>query len=367
MKNKITFKMWLSVFFGGIWQFIRNIFSWKNKTPFWRVIWATITVCILFITGVVGYVFYDEVYGRHKRYTENYGNQCLGDRYRYYPMGKGKSYIKDRVTDNKILTEIDWIARPADGDSLVVVSKDGKRGFFNRYSGEMQIPFRYDAAWCFNDGVAGVCIGDSVFFINHNGKLLYDRKFVRVPNRNYTYHGKFFAFVENGRQGLIDKSGKTAVPAIYDDIIPMANNMWNVKINEKIGTVNADGKLIVPCEYKGVFIYPEGGLVVMAEDNSKKKMDYEGNVTDEFVYDYTYTLDYYSDELDKEGNRIQKPAKLFTYSCNGHYGLIDKAGHPVTPPIYSSISAYTADLFECQIDNGGEYVILNEKGEKVNK
>lgn len=40
MKKKISLKMWLSVFFGGIWQFIRNIFSWKNKTPFWRVIWG---------------------------------------------------------------------------------------------------------------------------------------------------------------------------------------------------------------------------------------------------------------------------------------------------------------------------------------
>ena len=60
MKKKITFKMWLSVFFGGIWQFIRNIFSWKNKTPFWRVIWATITVCIVAFTSMLGYAFYDE-------------------------------------------------------------------------------------------------------------------------------------------------------------------------------------------------------------------------------------------------------------------------------------------------------------------
>lgn len=33
MKN-ITFKVWLSVFFGGIWQFIRNIFSLEEQDAF---------------------------------------------------------------------------------------------------------------------------------------------------------------------------------------------------------------------------------------------------------------------------------------------------------------------------------------------
>lgn len=47
--------MWLSVFFGGIWQFVCNIFSWKNKTPFWRVIWAIITVGIVAFTCMLGY------------------------------------------------------------------------------------------------------------------------------------------------------------------------------------------------------------------------------------------------------------------------------------------------------------------------
>lgn len=71
MKNKITFGMWLSVFFGGIWQFIRNIFSWKNKTPFWRVIWATITVCVVSVTCMLGYAFYDE-FMRHKSYRSSW-------------------------------------------------------------------------------------------------------------------------------------------------------------------------------------------------------------------------------------------------------------------------------------------------------
>lgn len=366
MKSDITFKTWICVFLGGIWQFVRNIFSWKNKTPFWRVIWAMITVCVLVFTVMLSYAFYDEFYVRKHRYMVRYERTDLGENFYFYNKGKGDCYITEKKTGKKIHEGLDWIASSFDGDSLVVFAKDGKRGFLSRCSGNIVIPAKYDAAWCFNDGVAGVCVDDSVFFIDHSDRPIYARKFARIPNRNYTYHGNLFAFMENDKQGLVDRSGNTVIPAIYDDIIPMANKMWNVKLNDKVGTVNAEGKLIIPCEYNGVFIYPKGGIVVMSEDNSKKKMDYNGIVTDSFVYDYTYTLDYCSDDLDEDGARIQRPSKLFTYSCNGHYGLIDKKGHPVTPPIYSSISAYSADLFECQIDNGGEYVMLNEKGEKVN-
>lgn len=357
--------MWLSVFFGGIWQFICNIFSWKNKTPFWRVIWATITFCIVAFTSMLGYAFYDE-FVRDQRYR-NYYAESLGDRYSYRNKGNGsgESYIFDKLSGEKILTGIDWIARPEDGDSLIVFAKDKKRGFFNRYSGEVSIPAKYDAAWCFNDGVAGVCLGDSVFFIDHNDRPINSLKFARIPNRNYVYHGNYYAFADKGKMGLVDKDGNIALEAIYDDITPMANKMWNVTAGEKVGAVNADGKIVVPCEYKGVLIYDEGGIVVIAEDNSKKALDYSGVVTDDFVYDFTNTLEHYSDDFDKEGNRILKAANLFSYMSNGRYGLMDKNGHPITPPIYNSISAYSANLFECQIACGGEYVMLNEKGEKV--
>lgn len=366
MKHKISLEMWLSVFFGGIWQFIKNIFSWKNKTPFWRVIWSIITVCILFITGVVGYVLYDEVYGRRHRFVESYCHQLLGEDYRYYPMGKGKSYIKNRFTDEKVLTGLDWIARPVDGDSLVVVAKNGKRGYFNQYTGILQIPLQYDASWSFNDGVAGVCEGDSVFFIDHTGKPINGRKYQRVKGHTYSYHGNYFVNQVGEKFGLVDRNGNETTPVIYEDIIAMANNMWLIKYNGKLGAINDKGIIVVPSEYKAVEIYPEGGIVVMSDDNSKKRLDYDGKVTDNFVYDYTYTVEYYSDELNKDGERIKKPANLWYYSCNGHYGLIDKNGKPVTPPIYTSIDAFSADLFECQIDYNGENVMINSKGQKVN-
>lgn len=80
MKKSISFKMWLTVFFSGIWQFIRNIFSWKNKTPFWRVIWITNTVCVVAIIFMFVAAWYKESYKRSMYrdyyYSADYVQEC---------------------------------------------------------------------------------------------------------------------------------------------------------------------------------------------------------------------------------------------------------------------------------------------------
>lgn len=356
--------MWISVFFGGIWQFIRRIFSWKNKTPFWRVIWAVMTVCVLTFTSILVYIFCEELKDR-KETIEYYQKMEIGKDFAFYNKGKGKGYIIDKKTGKKIHKGIDWIARPADGDSLIVFARNGKRGFLSSKTGNIVIPAKYDAAWCFNDGVAGVCEGDSVFFIDHYDTPINKRRYKRESGKVYSYHGKYASIGTPGMLTLVDRNGDIILSDSFDDLIPVANEMWISSLHGKKGVINAEGDPIIPNEYKDVYVYPEGGIVVMSEDNSKKRMDYNGVITDSFVYENTFTLEYESDELDKEGQRIRKPAKLATYCNNNHYGLIDSDGKPVTPPVYSVIYAYSANLFECRIDNFGEYLMLNESGEKV--
>lgn len=369
MEKKITFRTWIAVFFGGIRQFICNIFSWKNKTPFWRVVWSIITVCVVAFTAMMGYAFYEEFYVRAKRYA--YYDECsnVSDHYYFWDKGrnKGKSYIESVKTGEKVLTGLDWIAVPDGADSLVVFAKSGKRGFFNRFTGAIDIPAQYDAAWCFNDGVAGVCLGDSVFFIDTKGNPINNRRFLRAPNRNYMYYGNYFAFAENGKMGLIDRNGDIAFPAMFDDIIPAPANMWKVKSGQRCGAINAEGKQILPCEYSDVLIYPESGVVIFLTDNTKKRIDYDGTLIDDFVYDAVYQLQYNSDEFDKEGNRLPKAANLYVYTVEGHQGLMDKQGRPLTLPLFSSVDAISADLYDCCIAHTNESILLNTRGEKINK
>lgn len=137
--TKITFKEWLTNFFKGIWQalcWVGRAFNPKNKTPFWRVIWAVITVCVVAVTAMLAAAWYDEFVRHSYRYSSEYYDGHISPKYKFHNNGhyETNSYIYDAKTKKKVLKGIDWIAVPESGDSLMVVSKDGKRGYVNRLS-----------------------------------------------------------------------------------------------------------------------------------------------------------------------------------------------------------------------------------------
>jgi len=372
MKKNITFKMWQTVFFGGIWQFIRNIFSWKNKTPFWRVVWATITICAVAFTAMLGYAFYDE-FCRNKikrnYYAELYDSN-LSANYKFRNNGRdeGKSFIYDTKTLDKVLKGIDWIAVPEDGDSLIIVAKDGKRGFVNRFTAGIAIPFKYDAAWSFTDGVAAVCEGDSVYFIDHFGKPINNKKFARTRGyNNYVYHGNYAAIPENGKFGLIDRTGAWAVLPEYTDIHIGAKNLWYAVKNDRWGAIGENGQFVIPMEYEYVWIHDDNGITVAkAVDHSQSRYDNDGTLLDKFIFDEVYEMAYYINDFDDEGNQKKAVDNMLKYSANFYYGLMTRNGIPMTPPLYSDIECIAPGVYQCRIPGSTDCVMVNGKGEKIN-
>lgn len=371
MKKKISFKMWLTVLFGGIRQFVCNIFSWKNKTPFWRVIWAAITLCLLAFTCMICYAFYDE-FIRNRYYNSSwearYDSRISPDfKYRNNGYNEGKSYIYDSRTKKKVIKNIDWIAVPEDGDSLIIVAKEGKRGFVNRFTAKTVIPFKYDAAWSFTDGIAGVCEGDSVFFIDHSGARINNRKFARVQDYDrYVYHGNYAAIPVNEKYGLLDRNGKWILQPAYEDIHVGAKNMWYVVNNDKWGVMGPSGQFVIPIEFEEAYIHSQNGITVTNEDNSRSRYNYEGELLDAFVIDDISLLTFYTDEYDNEGNQKQSVDNMLKYSVGNFYGLMTKNGIPVTPPLYSDIEVVTPGIYQCYIPDAYECILVNNKGEKIN-
>lgn len=375
MSNKITFKQWLANLWQGVWQaicWVGRCLNPKYKTPFWRVIWVVITVCIVAFTCMIGYAFYDEVIRRSYNrlsWEERYdSNLSPNFKYRNNGYNEGKSYIYDSRTKAKIIKDIDWIAVPEDGDSLIIVAKDGKRGFVNRYTAETVIPFKYDAAWSFTDGVAGVCEGDSVYFIDHSGKPIHNRRFARERGYNrYIYHGNYAAIPVNGKYGLLDRNGKWAFQPEHEDIHIGAKNMWYAMDNGKWGVIGTNGQFVIPMEYKNVFIHSYNGITIVKDDNSQSRHDYDGAILDDFVFDEVYHLAYYINEFDEEGNQKKAVDNMMSYSANNFYGLINRAGVPVTPPLYSSIESVAPGVYQCQIPETDECIMVNAKGDKINE
>ena len=367
MKKKITVKMWLSVFFGGIAQFFYNIFSWKNKTPFWRVIWATITICCVLFTGFLGYACYHE-FCRNRSYREYYDTK-LSENFKFRENGynRSNSYIYDIRTHKKVMKGIDWLAIPESGDSLIIVAKNGKRGFLNRYTAEIVIPFKYDAAWSFSDGVAAVCEGDSLYFIDHSGNPINDKKFFRKKGYdNYAYHGEYAAIPDKGKMGLLDRNGNWILQSDYDNITIGNRKMWYVANNDKIGVLDTEGRFVFPIEYENIKIHPNNGIAVTKEDHSQSRYSYEGTLIDDFIFDEVYEMAYYINEFDDEGNQKRAVDDMMKYSSGDYYGLLSRDGKPVTPPLYSWIESVTAGIYQCQIPDTNECILINFKGEKIN-
>lgn len=366
MEQDITFGQWISTNFRGLRQLSRLVGRWLNpkyKTPFWRVIWSVITICILAFTSMIGYAFYRE-FIRDKHYSWN--TRSISPNYSSHDGGNGKSYVFNRRTGRKCINDLDWIQRSSDGDSLMVFAKDGKRGFLNRYTGRVEIPAIYDAAWIFSDGVAGVCFNDSVFFIDHTGSPINRQKYPHDHGYDdYCYHGEYLKLPHNGKFGLVNRKGDWHLPPVYTIISASHDNTWKVNDNGRWGVFNADGQFAIPCQYAGVEVTNGSGIIVIMDDHSKKRYDTDGTLLDDFLSDDIYLMEYQSDEYTDDGNRMAKPAELYKYRVGLHYGLMDRNGHPVTPPLYENIDAVSASIYQCQIYNASECILLNESGKKI--
>ncbi len=109
--SKITFKQWASNFFKGIWQamcWVGRAFNPKNKTPFWRIIWATITVCIVIVTGILCYQCYSYTNEHENRWVHIQRISHNLDFVRSESKAK-PGWISNHVTGEGMTKDIDWM------------------------------------------------------------------------------------------------------------------------------------------------------------------------------------------------------------------------------------------------------------------
>ena len=72
--NKITFKNWLANIGKGLWQaicWVGRCLNPKYKTPFWRVIWSVLTICVIVCTCIITRVWYQAEREAIQRYGIN--------------------------------------------------------------------------------------------------------------------------------------------------------------------------------------------------------------------------------------------------------------------------------------------------------
>lgn len=119
---------------------------------------------------------------------------------------------------------------------------------FKDEAGKLFIPCKYTFAYAFSDGLAAVNIG---------GRLGFDKEYTN----DY--------FVNGGKWGYINETGKLIIPAKYDGADPFYEGFAIVDVNGKKAFIDKTGKAICPFMYDMMNPFSEGLAAVASGDPLK--------------------------------------------------------------------------------------------------
>lgn len=348
----------------------------------WKILCLIVALSVAFVGLLLFYAFCrNVVYFRwirpavvNRAYEVRYisGNIAL----EYLMYGKGIRVV-DRQRDEVLLKGLDWVAVP-DGltDTLAVFCKDGRRGYLNRFTGQVEIPAQYKRAWVFSEGLACVETEDGrLVFIDREGEVIIDKE-LRYSGRfgGYLFHDGVCRAEDyhSGKVGLIDTLGRWVMKPEYDDVISYAD-FWQVRKDGLNGLLTKGLDTVFSVSYPRMCV-GDGRIEVGYPDHTVKVFDYDGNILEDFLIDDVENLYYPTGELsdstrnEEEGNVLYALASCRAYRVYGgdnagnYYGLMSSDGKALTPPAYEGIRAVGKDLYLCTPHG----TLLDSRGRRLN-
>ncbi|GAB6865774.1 hypothetical protein JCM10556A_24510 [Bacteroides acidifaciens] len=393
--------MFFTVLWRGVCQVLGwffGLFGYKRDGRFAKCVWGLFATSAAVFMAVLSFVF---VYSAYEFLRDNpristWRNR--GESYTsyvdaehgicFYGPAHGKGYVYNSCTGEKLLKNVEWIAQPMGTDSLVCFSNGKKRGYFNKRTGKVVIEPKYDRAWIFSEGLAGVEEKGYIKFIDATGKVVIDNGLIHTFYTSYmsgyVFHGGYCK-VSNGKGwGLMDKTGKMVLPQVHKYIIPTDDYaLWCVRRGKEMAVLDKDLQPVLPFAEWFIDI-AEDAIWVTMPDHTMRRYDLQGNLLNDFCISGVEMLEYETDEIlyrtetaAEGGGENAVPvvsdyhpkatARLRVYrvgaDCTG-LGLMTADGHVVTLPSYKWVRAIGPDLYLCSLD-GINGVVLNGKGEVV--
>ena len=363
-------------------SWVAQMFGYKAENKYARVVWYVFATCAALVALYVavaltveiideaGYAIYNFKYHRRDHnptYLHDFSNEYVSSYVIYH--SSCPSYLYNVTTGRRTATDIRWICKSSDGDSLACFStvEDQKRGYFNRFTGEVVLPAQYQKAWVFSEGVACVYDKGTLHFIDHKGNLAINKTFPYTSCiDDYCFHnGLCLMSGDDGRKGLIGRNGEWKVNPDFSYIRYESKGFWLIQDTlGHQGLLRADGEPFLPCEYKKVTVRDTDYISVWLQNHTGMLLDMEGNVVNSCDYTDIEKLEYITDEYDEYGNLKNATAHCMKYrSADRHYGLMDRNGNIITPPLYGCITAIAVDLYHCEGKEGS--VLLDDKGKEV--
>ncbi len=389
--KKVTCKEFFSNLLSGVWQALRwfvGLLGYKDESSFGQVVKRIFALCVtilLFLfTACMLYALATEWI--YKEWIRPYTDDTVSEEVylsnhivfqRMYYSHEWRVYDMNR--EKVMLKGVDWVTTSDDNDSLAVFARNDRRGYLNRFTGEIVIPEDFTRAWVFSEGLAAVEKDGELLFIDHSGKVVIDKDFeVYNENPSYAFECGYCAIRNpvDGNVGLIDKAGNWVLEPEYEKL-HNEEGFWLAEKGGHVGLYTADVELLFPIENTGIRVY-NGIIEVRHADHIARRYDCEGNMLVDFVVDEVANMEYETTRLRNDltvsedecvDRKVYSVANCQRYLVrNGdwqspdYYGLLNRNGTIVTPPIYTQIEAIAEDLYLCQPDG----VIVNDYGEVVN-
>jgi hypothetical protein len=395
--KKVSAKVFFTVLWRGVCQVLGwffGLFGYKRDGKFAKCVWGlfatsasliTATVALVIVCVVAENVHERYIRGHHCDVVDCHHSEYISRNIFFHNTEDGKGYIYNSQTGEKTLKHVAWIAQPLGGDSLICFSNGKKRGYFSKYTGKVVVEPKYDHAWIFSEGLASIEENGVVNFIDGTGKVALN---LELPYCNgmdgYVFHGGYCIICSDALDafGLIDKTGKTVLPCLYDNIKTTDYpDRWILRKGKEMAVVNKELQPVMPFMECNIYVY-DGMIDVIMPDHTIRKYNLQGELINDFYMTDVYMLEYDKEEIlyrsQKTSNddnesptsvveayHPKATARLRAYVAgDSRMGLITAEGHIVTMPNYQGIEALEHDLYLCTTECG-EKVIVTGKGEIV--
>ncbi|MCL2704368.1 MAG: WG repeat-containing protein [Defluviitaleaceae bacterium] len=252
----------------------------------------------------------------------------------------GKYGYIDKAGNNVIPFEYDYAAPFSDG--LAYVEKNGKFGYIGK-SGEIVVPLEYDSYYEWEDiyyienyfvnGAAKISVGnlyDDMKFglVDKNGEIIIPVEYLMVTNFENGLAAVCVGDIdgiynETNLWGFVDETGAEVVPVgTYSGVIYCGEGLWAVKSGGLWGLMDSDCNEIIPGKYKRIRNFYDGAAVAEFE-GEWVIIDIHGNVVADLAYNFiSYSF--------SEGF-----AEVYNGDwISGKRGFIDITGREVVPLIF---------------------------------
>lgn len=162
-----------------------------------------------------------------------------------------------------------------------------------------------------------------------------------------------------GKHGLIDKKEKWLIEPQYDYIQNPEFGYRKVKLGDKYGLLDKNRQWKFQVKYDDITVLKDGFLLF--KDGIQQQVASDGlTVVLPFVYDETQELHYNSGEVTEAGEDILIKSDYFSYRIQQKWGILDRNGKVVFKARYDSITAFSNNLFSCQL--GDNWITMDTKG-----